>query len=191
MSEAINETIELDDEIAETPEIPEPSYHSVAEVWLRVLEANESVREGGVNMTAAASLTQSYPHLTFQDCYPVHERFHTIMSGMLDILEGVLAGRAHAFSVDNPVDDLELNRQLYIDLLREWQKELVSLELMWSPVFPDAAIQFAAFHLAYKFFFDPSTGLVNHLESIKLTLTEDERNELAEALQAHKEANGE
>jgi hypothetical protein len=178
------ETIELDDIPAEVPDRPEPTFHTLLEVWRAVLgPAREALRSDPITPQWAVRMVNTYPQVTFRDTPAINTMFLVIVGELSQILDEEIASDDQCLKWGSAEEDRENNSQHYKDLLTDWQVHMLRRELEWDPRDEDAAVMLAAMSEVHNMFFGEK-GLVAHLESIKFEFTEDDQEELGQALVA-------
>ena len=155
-------------EEADTP------YHSVLEVWSKVLEPIESQKAARITPQWALRIASNYQDVTLQDIPAFRDSYFDKLLVLRNILDAEVATNKNALKVANPDEDLAENRGHYLNLLLLWQSQILQWELEWRPEDSDSAIQLAAMGEAHKMFLGEQ-GLLPFLESINFDPTEDEQ----------------
>jgi hypothetical protein len=164
-----------------------PAYHTVLEVWREVLRPAAALSYEKVTPQYASKMLQSYAGLTFASTQELQDRYYQKIQQMADILDLEISGDKDCLSYSSPEEDVAENHTHYKSLLFKWQELLLQWELEWGCGDVDAAVELAAVSEIHKLFFSP-TGLTAFLDNIRLELTEDDQEELAELLQEQRDA---
>jgi hypothetical protein len=182
VADPITETIEIDDLPPEAPDVPEPEYHTLLEVWRAVLKpASMGMANEPITPQWATRIVQTYPQVTFRDTPAVNTMFFMVVNELAQILEEVIASDDQCLKWTAAEDDVAHNSEHYKTVLTDWQVHMLRRELEWSPTEPDAAVMLAALSEAHNMFFGEK-GLIAHLESIKFQFTEADQEELSNTL---------
>lgn len=181
------ESIEVDDQQPEQPEVPQPSYHTLLEVWRAVLEParDGSMDDETISPQWATKIVSTYQGLTYQDTPAVHRGVFTMADEMGTILDEIIDSDPNCLKRTEPDLDATENAQHYLDLITKWQVYMLLQELAWDPSAPDAAVQIAIMSEVHQMFLGPN-GLVNHLDQIKFQFTEENQQQVADELIAAK-----
>lgn len=172
-----SEQQELIDEAADAP------YHTVLELWQKVLQASHT--SDGVKVITpqwATRITTSYPELTFQDMPAYRDVYFERIWELLDILNAVIEEDPERLGKTSAEEDRQENGPIYLTLLLDWQKAILQWELEWDCTAAAAAIKLAAAAEVHKMFF-AEQGFTALLDQIQLEFTEDVRQMFADALE--------
>ena len=161
------------EEAAEAPE------HALLKVWLMVLGNVEEALETRLSMAAVNNIVRTWPQIKVQEAMQYHRCYHEQLLKMRSILEAIVATDEECLDRIGE-DDVQENRDLYLELLTEWQRQLVRWEVQWDPNDDDAHVVLAASLTVAEFFFG-SQGLVHHLDLRGFVLSDAE----AEAIWAN------
>lgn len=171
----------LSEEILEAP-----SYHTILEVWREVLKP--AAQEATKNVTAgwANRILSAYHGLEFKNMVLFRDRYFAKLEQLFQLVLDEIATDADCLSYGTPEEDREENAQHYKNLLRSWQLAILQWELDWDCTAPDAAIEVAAISEVHKMFFGQQ-GITAFLDNIQLEFTEEDQQELADALEELRE----
>ena len=145
---------------------------ALLKVWLEVLGNIEQALETRLSMSAIHGIVRAWPELRVQEAMTYHYNYHSNLLVMRRILEAIIAQDDECLSREG-ADDIEESRDLYLQLLTEWQRQMVRWEKTWDPGDEDAHIWMAAYLSVGEFFFGEQ-GLVRHLDLRGFKLTDDE-----------------
>lgn len=184
--ENYTETIEQP-QLASVSDLPvadnPPSYHTILEVWDKVLEPARVEAKAKISPQWAVRITSTYPTLTFGDMGRFQEIFYGMIEDLHEILKDQIKGDTEAFTRTELEVDREENRNHYLALLTKWQVYILQCELDWEWQDPDAAIKLAALSEVHKLFLGEQ-GLTGHLEQIGFEFTEEDQENLSQVLAA-------
>ncbi len=161
-----------------------PITHTLLEIWREVLSNVEGSKAEKVTPIIANRIVGSWPKLSIQDTPAYHVLYHDFLLAARDILEAEIKSDPEA--LNNTEDDAVENRQHYLNLLLEWQVEIMRWEAEWDAAADDAHISLAAIADAAAFI-TGQNGLLNHLSSINFEFTDADQQDLADLLTAAKE----
>lgn len=180
----------VDDIINEAEQAP---YHTIAELWSKVLVPARHEQHARVTPQLATRLVQTYAEVTYAQTAKYMPLFHEKVIGLLEILENTLDEAAHdeALNVTSAEEDAAQNRQMYIQIITDWQEQMLRWEMEWTPDTPDAGLKVAILSEVHKMFFEQN-GIISLLDHINFEFTDDDRTRLTENLEAvRKEVEGE
>lgn len=184
------ETVEFDeipDDASELDPPEEHQYHTLLEVWRALLKPGRdgTARKQRVTPQWATKVVNTYPQVEFSDTLDVHHRLFDLIEALGDILDAEIETDDQCLTHASAEEDRVENSQHYLNLLREWQTYLLRMELAWSPVNADAAVELAALSEVHAMFLGQN-GLVAHLDSIGFQFTDDDQQALQDALESVK-----
>lgn len=174
---------ELDRLLAEKPEI---EYHSIFKVWQSLLESADTAGNRHMTPKWAMAIIGQYVGITFSDLDDYVVQYFNLLDDMRLVLQRIIDEDEDTLKPKSADEDIEVNHSNYVDVLREWQLLLLTRELTWSPSSPTAAVEIAVLSEIQKLFFG-QTGLVGHLEAIKLEYSDEDQESLAVALEARRD----
>ena len=166
----------------ETPdvEIPdEPISHTLLEVWTQLLSNIETSMKEPVTPAQALALTQRWTFLRIKDLAKYHHVYHGLLLDYRNVLEEVLSHDPDA--IHRVEDDLEVNRQQYLDALLNWQLLIQSYDHSWDSEEEDAGVLLAAQNDAARFIAGEN-GLLGHLGALDFQFSEETAEKLQEYL---------
>lgn len=155
-----------------SPEGEAPQDRCLLEVWHELMKSVDLVREQPIPALVAHKVVSSWPKLSYQDTARYHEVYHDILGQIRDLLDEQLTEHPSSTSFVGD-EDMETNRQIYIDLLIGWNLLMDDMESDWRAGHPESHIQIAAIVDARAFVFS-STGLVGHLTALNFQLDDEE-----------------
>lgn len=161
----------------------EPSFHTILEVWQKVIEPARTEQHEKVTPQYASRIVSKYPEVHYGDMIVFKDLFYAKIIELLEILEDVIASDPKALSWTTAEEDREHNSKHYRKLLLEWQKHFLAWELEWETTDPFAAVKLAAIGEVHHFFFS-ETGISAHLQNIQFQYTEQDQAEVATELEA-------
>jgi hypothetical protein len=169
------------DKLYETGEVP--SFHPVLEVWREVLKPAAAEADKKVTPQWASRITSSYREVNFADMDYVRDSYFAKIGELARILELEIATDDDALSYATPEEDAAENAFHYKNLLLQWQLAVLSWEMDWSCNHEHAGAELAAISEVHKMFFGDQ-GLTAFLENIRFEFTDDDQQQLADALTA-------
>lgn len=185
------ETVEIPDTIEglnDTPPAAEtPPYNSILKVWRTMLDPAVQQRHLPPSPDWCAIIIARWTFLSFADCGIVQRVYFEIFDNVHGIIEQVYADNPEAFEVDDREKDIEENKDLYVFLLKEFQKALFVAQSEWSYDDPEAGPKMAALGEAQQQILGKQ-GLASYLGHIGLPFTEEEQTAMNEELQEFREA---
>ena len=151
---------------------PDTVEHSLLKVWTEVLSNIEAAMDTKLSMVSVNSITRAWPQIKVQEANAYHWAYHSNLLVMRRILEEVVASDEDALGRTGS-DDIEKNRKHYLELLTEWQRQIVRWEQDWDPTDEEAHVWLAAYLTVGEFFFGDQ-GLIRHLDLRGFKLSDDE-----------------
>lgn len=167
---------------AERPDLPEPSFHTVLEVWREVLKPAAQEATKKVTPQWANRMVASYAQLTFADMNDLRDLYFFRIGELAGIVDAEIAVDDQALRWSTPEEDAVENAAHYKGILTEWQCKFLGWELAWDCASPGAAVELAAISEVHKMFFG-QTGLTQFLDNIRFEFTDADQAELAGALE--------
>lgn len=167
-----------------TGEVPE--FHTILEVWSKVLEPAAAEMDAKITPTWANRMVTQYQELHFADMPAYQKLYFGRLLTLADIVDAEIDSDPEATSYRSPEEDVEHNSGHYKTILFEWQKEFIRWELAWDPTSETAAVEIAAIAELHKVFFG-QTGITQFLDNIKFEFSDQDQAELAAALDELKE----
>ena len=165
--------------------IAEQEPRTLLATWKELLSNIEASRDEPITIQLAARVLANWPKISVQEVAEYFEIYHELLLEMRAAFEIVLA--AHPKAIKRVEDDAEVNRDVYIEILTEWQKTALGWELDWDVTAENAHIQMGAIVDATNFFLSQK-GLVAHFDTIQLRFEEADSVALAAELEAWKAA---
>jgi hypothetical protein len=159
----------------------EPDFHTVLEVWREVLKNGPELAKEKVTPQWATKIVSQYSGIGFVDMEDVQTRYFGKIAELANILDIEIKSDKDCLTYTTFEDDKIENAHHYKNLLRDWQLTFLQWELDWETVSHDAAIELCAISEVHKMFFGP-TGLTAYLDNIQFEFTEQDQQDLAEAL---------
>lgn len=156
-------------------------YHSILKVWRAMLDPEHQNRHLPPSADWCAIIIARWTFLSFADCGIVQEEYFRIFDNVHGIVEQVYEDNPEAFEVDNRDDDVEQNKDLYVFLLKEFQRALFVAQSEWSYDDPRAGAKMAALGEAQQQILGKE-GLVAYLRHIGLPISEEENKAMNEEL---------
>jgi hypothetical protein len=160
----------------------EARYHTVLEMWQKVIEAAGTGDNRRITPQWATRIAGSYFEISYRDLPAFRDEYFEKIAELLATLVEETADDDEALQATSPEEDLERNAHHYLNLLVTWQQQILTWELQWKPTLPDAAIQLAAIGETMRLFFGDN-GLTGLLDVIGFQFTDDHREMLAEILE--------
>lgn len=191
MTENTTETIEFDAEVmdlfgTEAEDRPEIEYQSVLRAWLEILKPENIEAGKGITLAWSNQICSQFPEMTYAKMPAFHDAYFELLETMAGLVAEEVAGDEDYNVVTSKEEDVERNRLHFLNLLRRWQLVLITREVLWECTSPTAAEEVAALGAVNQFYFG-QRGLTGHLEAIALELTDDEQQELSQAIEARKD----
>lgn len=165
----------------------EPEYNSILKVWRAMLDPTQQQRHIAPTPDWCAILIAKWPFLRFAECGVVQREYFKIFDEMYEIVEQVYRDNPENFDIDDREKDVEENKDLYVHLLKEFQKSLFVTQSEWSHDDPEAGAKMAALGEAQQQILGKD-GLASYLGVIGLPYTEDEQNAMNQELQEFRES---
>ena len=170
------------------PEPEAPPYNSILKVWRAMLDPEHQNRHLPPSADWCAVIIARWTFLTFADCGTVQEEYFRIFDNMHGIIEQVYEDNPEAFEITEREKDIE-NKDLYVHLLKEFQRALFVAQSEWRFDDPQAGAKMAALGEAQQQILGKD-GLASYLGVIQLPFTEEENaamnaelNEFRESLE--------
>lgn len=186
----LDETVEFDvpDDARELDPPEQTPYHTLLEVWRAVLKParDGTARSQPVTPQWATKIVSTYPEVTFRQTVDVHHLMFDLIDSLGQILDDIIKDDDQSLTHASPQEDVENNSAHYIRVLTEWQTYMLREEMGWNPLDANASIFLAALSEVHGMFFGEK-GLVAHLDAIGFQFTEDDQQNLQEALEATKQ----
>ena len=170
-----------------TKDAEEPEYNSILKVWRAMLDPTQQQRHIAPTPDWCAILIAKWPFLRFAECGVVQREYFKIFDEMYEIVEQVYRDNPENFDIDDREKDVEENKDLYVHLLKEFQKSLFVTQSEWSHDDPEAGAKMAALGEAQQQILGKD-GLASYLGVIGLPYTEDEQNAMNQELQEFRES---
>lgn len=168
----------------------EPQFHPILEVWREVLKPAHTERDGKVTPQYANKIVSGYHGIEFVDMNVFRDRYYSKVIDLEKILHEVIESDDQCLLASTPEEDREMNSKHYRTVLLEWQKQFLTWELEWDTTDPLAGVEMGSVAEVHKMFFS-EMGIVAYLQNIQFQFTEQDQAEIAEALQALKDGDGE
>ena len=158
-----------------------PEYHTILKVWQTTLEPapREALKKPSADW--AAIIVSKWPFLRFQEVVDVHKHYFRIMSDMQAIFDEVIANDKYDLDLKTIEDDIETNREAYIEVLKGWQKGLIQEQINWDASEKDAGPKIAALGEAQQQMLGKN-GLVSYLGVINMPFSEEEQTAMTQEL---------
>lgn len=167
-------------------EVPEPSFHTVLEVWREVLKPAAAEATKRVTPAWASRIVAAFVGVTFADMEIFRDSYFGKLQQLYAILLDEIASDGDCLSYATVEEDATENGHHYKNLLLNWQLAVLQWELDWETTSGDAAVELAAISEVHKMFFSEN-GIVAYLDSINFEFTEADQAELHAALEELRE----
>lgn len=154
-------------------------YHTILEVWSKVLEPNAKLR---MTPQWANRIISTYNGLSFHDMGSFKDRFTSKVEQLADILRTVIEEDEEALKRVTSEEDATLNHHHYMTVLFAWQQAILMWELEWEWAGASAAAELAAISEVHKMFF-AQEGLASLLDQIGFQFDDTDREALAAMLE--------
>lgn len=162
-------------------ELPEPTWHSVLEVWRESLRPAADEATKPITPKWASKIVSTYQGVGFADMVYFRDQYFAKIQLMLQILLDEIDTDDECLKITSPEEDVAANSQHYRNVIQAWNLELHSWELDWDTTSPHAAVDIAVITEVYHMFFGPMS-LTNYLDNIKFEFTEADQEALRQAL---------
>lgn len=162
------------------------TYHPILKVWDEFLKSAQASRQGRVGPTWALQLVSKHPELKLKDTPVVVDRYFGKIADMHKILRAEVELDPGCLDYTTVEEDRAENRDHYLNLLLQWQSQLLMWDIEWNAEDDDAAIEVASLSEVHALFFGPNQ-LTSHLEAIGFEFTESDQADMQAALQELKE----
>lgn len=182
--------IEADFTVDSEETLEAPPFHPLLKVWQEVLRPAAAEAAKKVSPQWANRIVSSYAGVNFADVSTFRDIYFGKLEQLQQLLADEIATDEDCLSYTTPEEDVVENAQHYRNLLQTWQLAILRWELDWDSDHEHAAIELASISEVHKMFFG-DMGIVNFLDNIKFEYTDADREELAAALQALKDGEGE
>lgn len=164
----------------------EPSYHPLLQIWSEVLAPAEEEATKRVTPQWAMRMVSQYPQLKLQDMNELRDRFYSKIKDLRNILQYEIESDPDCYKRLTMESDAEENREHYLNLLMNWQKQILQWEISWDCTDAKSHIEVAAISEVHKMFFSQE-GLTGFLDNIGFEFSEEDGETLAAALAEMKE----
>jgi hypothetical protein len=162
-------------------------YNTILRVWREVLAPAEDERKARVTPQWASRICSSYHGVSFADMPAFKDLYFDKIRDLALVVDAEIESDAECLNMMTAEEDVEHNSHHYLNILVNWQLTFLQWELDWDPVNVWAAVEIAAIAEIHKMFFD-QTGLSALLDNIQFEVTDADREYMANALQALKDA---
>lgn len=185
----MNEQVEImNAEVIEFPtdfEMPDgvdlPTWHSVLEVWQKVLTDGCKDKAAKVTPQWANRIVTTYPEIKYSDMVVFRDTYYGIVEELLNIVNLEIDTDDECLNAASPEEDVELNSLHYKNILIDWQKSMLLHEMEWDCLDKNAAIVIGALAEVHKATFGPQ-GITAYLDNVGFQFDEEDQENLAEEL---------
>jgi hypothetical protein len=157
------------------------TYNPVLRIWQEILSEKNRKHGARVTIPWANGICGKYQGMTFALMPAFVALYFDFMARLVEVLEVEISTDPDCLKWHSVEEDLEENAGHYKALLTDWQKTILAAELAWDPTHAEAPAYVAALGEISQFFFG-EIGLTGHLGAIGFNFTEEDQQELAEAL---------
>jgi hypothetical protein len=164
----------------------EPEFHPILESWRELLKPAKDEADAKITPQYANRIVQTYSDITFSEMNHFRDLYYARILELEQVLLDVIASDDQCLLVTSPEEDKEKNSRHYKTLLLEWQKHFLLWELSWDTMDEDAGVQIGVFGELHKMFFG-DVSVTAHLQNIQFEFTDQDRAEVAVALQEVKD----
>jgi hypothetical protein len=164
-------------------------YHTLLEIWLKVLEPAEKLRTSRITPQEASRIVNSYPGMHLRDMDAFRRLFYEKVESFYRILRETVSEDDEALKRTTAEEDAKENRHLYLMVLFSWQHHILLWELEWMYDDPEAAAEMAAISEIHKMFFSDN-GITSLLDQIGFEFDDADREALVEMLEETRKAMG-
>lgn len=184
----VRETIEVPDEPIEGLVAgDDKDYRSILEVWSKLFEPLEEMRKDPVTPNWAIRITSHYGNIELREMENFRDRYFHVALEMAAILQATIDANEDCLKVYSAEEDRDLNGGLYFQVLVDWQLNLLQHELEWDCISKSAGVDIAVMGEIHNLLFG-DMGLAGHLNSINYELSDDDQQNMAQALNEAREA---
>lgn len=159
---------------------PAVPYASILKVWRSMLDPTQQLRHLPPSPDWCAVMIARWSFLRFADMGVVQAEYFKIFDEAHNIIEAVYLDSPEAFEIDNREDDIE-NKDLYVFLLKEFQRALLVAQSEWSYDDPAAGAKMAALGEAQQNIVGKD-GLASYLGQVGLPFTQEEQDAMNQEL---------
>jgi hypothetical protein len=164
-----------------------PSFHTILEVWAKVLEPAQVEAEAHITPQWASRICAKYAEMRFADMPEFRDRYFAKIAELETILLEIIASDDEALNQTTAEEDAQYNSDRYISVLTLWQIAVLGWELDWNCESDYAGAELAAISEVHSMFFG-DMGLTALLDQINFEFTDMHRDALALALQSFKDS---
>jgi hypothetical protein len=175
----------MDTTVADLGEVT-PQFHTILEVWAKVLEPARKEADAHVTPQWASRICAKYQQMQFADMPEFRDRYFDKIAQLEAILLDEISQDDEALNQTTPEEDAQHNSEHYLAVLTSWQIAVLGWELDWACSEPTAPAELAAISEVHSMFFG-DVGLTALLDQIQFEFTDMHRDALALALQSYKD----
>lgn len=165
----------------------EPSFHTILEVWSKILEPAQMERDSQITPQWATRICGKYMYMDFNVMPTFRDRYFDKIAELEGILFSVIEADDEALNQTTPEEDAKHNADNYTTVLTLWQITVLGWELDWDCEDEAAPAELAAISEVHSMFFG-DLGLTALLDEIPFEFTDMHRDALALALQSYKDS---
>lgn len=174
-------------DVPEAPLEASAPYHSILEVWRASLAPVIDSPEKPT-LVESATMVSSYANLTFGLAEVAYGLVRAHLTRILNLVNEAIEENEGCLDVQSPAEDREENGEIYVGLVKEFQRLLAEIDFSFDCNHPFAAAISAAFYQIHHMLMSSDAGMVRFLDNIQLIFTEEAQREVADMLQEIRDA---
>lgn len=161
--------------------------HSVLAVWRELFSNIPKVSQERVTPGLAMNIVSTWPKISVQETPIYHKLYHVYLAEAAELVEQALPEdeekQAAALAYTGE-DDARENEAIYLEILLQWQLQLMQWEAKWDATEEYAHIRAAVIADVHKFLLS-ATGIVEHLSAINFKYTDEAKAEHAKLMEEY------
>lgn len=156
----------------------EAPTRTLLEIWSFIFDGAEASRDDRIAPLEALKLITAWPKLALDQVPQYFEYYYSYLGRYRKALAALI--KEDPSTLKNTKKDAEDNREVYLELIHQWQRIPIEIENGWDITHTEAYIQIAAMSMAGNFIFSPHEGIINHFAQIDFQLTPEDNDKLEE-----------
>lgn len=184
----VEDAEEILKQAGEAEEAEEAGYRSVLELWQYMFNGSEADEAKPMGMNWSVHLMTTWHHLIkFSDLQAVKDNFFRIIKDVKRVLDEAVDSDPDSLLVANAEEDADRNKDLYRQIMFDWQRALLVEESEWDFEAPDATVKIVALGEVQQRLIGRD-GMNRYLSAINFPFTQEDNYAMEKELQEFRES---
>lgn len=172
-----------DEQPAPDPQAEEAPFVPILKVWQVICDSAAAEATKRISPIWAVQVSGQYKQLTIQEMPRLRDIYFDLIAQMGQVIADEIATDEECLKVETAEEDAANNGMHLLNVITDWQLNVLRWELEWDCADPEAHIVIAAIGECHKMFLSDK-GIINYVDTIGWRMTDAQQDEMAATLRA-------